>query len=87
MWMDLIVAYLKNGELPKNKTKGQILRLKATHYVIYNDKLYRRRYLMPFLKCVAPLEAKYVMKEIHEGICGNHAGVQSLVFKTLKPRY
>ena len=27
---------------------------------------------MPFLKCVPPSEAKYIMKGIYEGICKNH---------------
>ena len=39
---------------------------------------------MPLLKCVAPSEAKYIMREIHEGICRNHAGGQSLAFKRLR---
>ena len=42
---------------------------------------------MSILKCVPPLEVEYIMKEIHEGICGNHAGGQSLVFKTLTQGY
>ena len=86
-WMHPIIAYLKNDELPKNKTKSRVLRLKVARYVIYDNKLYRRGYSMPLLKCVAPSEARYIMREIHEGICGNHAGGQSLAFKTLRQGY
>ena len=39
-WMDPIATYLKNDEMPKDKTKARILRLKATCYVLYNDKRY-----------------------------------------------
>ena len=53
-WMEPIVAYLKTGERPEDKTEGQILRLKAAHYVLYNNKLYKRGYSMPLLKCVTP---------------------------------
>ena len=42
---------------------------------------------MPLLKCPIPSKAKYIMREIHEGTCGNHAGVQSLVFKALRQGY
>ena len=73
-WMDLIMAYLKIGKLLENKMKARILRVKVAHYVIYDDKLYRRGYAMPLLKYVAPSEADYIMREIHEGICGNHSG-------------
>ena len=86
-WMHPIIAYLKNDELPKNKTKSRVLRLKVARYVIYDNKLYRRGYSMPLLKCVAPSEARYIMREIHEGICGNHARGQSLAFKTLRQGY
>ena len=72
--MDPIVAYLKNGELPENTMKAQVLRLHVARYVIYNDKLYKRGYFMPLSKWVVPSEVEYIMREIHEGICGNHAG-------------
>ena len=76
--MDPIVTYLKNGELPKGKTEAQFMRLKAARYVFNDEKLYRIGYSMPFLKCVPPSEVEYIMKEIHEGICRNHIGGQSL---------
>ena len=82
--MDPIITYLKNDELPEGKTEARILRLKLAHYVLYNDKLYRRGYSIPLLKCVPPTEVEYIMKEIYEGICGNHTGGQSLAFKTLR---
>ena len=72
--IDPIVAYLKTSKLPRNKIELRISRLKAARYVIYDEKLYRRGYSMPLLKCVAPSEVDYIMREIHEGICGNHIG-------------
>ena len=42
---------------------------------------------MPLLKCVTPSEAEYIMRDIYEGICRNHARRQSLAFKTLKQGY
>ena len=85
--MDPIIAYLKNDELPEEKTEALILRLKAALYVLYDDKLYRRGYSMPLLKCVLPTEAKNIMWEIHKGTCGNHAGGKFLVFKALRQDY
>ena len=69
-----MVSYLENGELSENKTEARISILKATHYVIYDDKLYRSGYSMLLLKYVTPSEADYIMREIHEGICGNLLG-------------
>ena len=84
LWMDPIVTYLKNGELLENKMEVQILSLKEACYVIYDDKLYMRGYSMPLLKCVVPLEAEYIIRDIHEGIYENHVAGQSLAFKTLR---
>ena len=85
--MNPIVTYLKNGEQPEDKTKAQILQLKATHYVLYDDKLYKKGCSMSLLKCATPSEAKYIVREIYEGTCGNHAGGQSLAFKALRQGY
>ena len=71
--MNPIIKYLRSGELPEGNIEAQVLRLKATCYVLYDHKLYIRGYSMPLLKCVPPFEAKYIMKEIHKGICRNHA--------------
>ena len=85
--IDLIVAHLKTSEQPEDKTKAHILWLKAARYALYDDKLYRRGYSMPLLKCATPSEAKYLMREIHKGTCRNHAGGQSLAFKDLRQDY
>ena len=87
LWMDPIVAYLKTGKQPDDKIEVRILQLKVARYILYDNKLYRRCYPIPLLKCVTPLEVKYIMREIHEGICGNHAGGQSLAFKALRQGY
>ena len=52
-----------------------------------NDELYKRGFLLPYLKCLNPKEAMYILQEIHEGVCGNHLGPQSLVGKTIRASY
>ena len=42
---------------------------------------------MPYLKCVDEEEAKYILEEIHEGVCGDHAGPRSLVSKVIRTGY
>nr|XP_033513546.1 uncharacterized protein LOC117278215 [Nicotiana tomentosiformis] len=32
-------------------------------------------------RCLGPTEDDYVMREVHEGVCGNHCGADSLVLK------
>ena len=42
---------------------------------------------MPYLKCVDEEEAKYILKEIHKGVCGDHVGPRSLVSKVIRTGY
>ena len=71
-WMDPLVAYLKNGVLTVNKNEARSIRFKFTRYILREDKLYRRGLSAPLLRCVTNEEGTYIMREIHERICGNH---------------
>ena len=42
---------------------------------------------MPYLKCIHEEEAKYILEEIHGGICGDHASPRSLVNKVIRTGY
>ena len=42
---------------------------------------------MPYLTCVDEDEAKYILEEIHEGVCGDYAGPRSLVGKVIRTGY
>ena len=38
----------------------------------------------PYLKCLDLGDAKYVLREIHAGVCGNHSGPRSLVRQVVR---
>ena len=42
---------------------------------------------MSYLKCVDEEEAKYILEEIHEGVCRDHASPKSLVSKVIRTGY
>ena len=54
---------------------------------MYNGELYRRSLSHPLSKCVSPEEGDYVLREIHEGICGAHEAQETLVRKALLQGY
>ncbi|GFY91594.1 hypothetical protein Acr_07g0017900 [Actinidia rufa] len=86
-WMDEIIAYLQDGILPKEKLQARRLQYRFARFCIFNGKLYKRSFSGPLLKCLQPEEAEYVLKEIHEGISGNHSGARSLARKTIRQGY
>ncbi|GJY93242.1 reverse transcriptase domain-containing protein [Tanacetum coccineum] len=49
--------------------------------------LYRRLFLRPWLRYVGPLQADYVIREIHKGSYSMHAGQRSVVAKAMRSGY
>ncbi|XP_074351017.1 uncharacterized protein LOC141690198 [Apium graveolens] len=74
-WMTHILAYIKKGSLSDEKNEARRIKYKAARYVIYDRILYRRGFSVPLLKCIDGDECNYILREVHEGICGNHSGV------------
>ncbi|GJW54808.1 reverse transcriptase domain-containing protein [Tanacetum coccineum] len=86
-WMTPIMEYLKDGTLPGDRKEASKLRIKARQYELLEGILYRRSFLKPWLRCVGPLQADYVIREIHEGSCSMHAGPRSVVAKAMRLGY
>ena len=86
-WMTPIVSYLKDGKLPEGKDEARKLKVRAARYVLMDEVLYKRGFSQPYLRCLAPDEANYVLREVHEGACGNHSGARSLIHKVIRAGY
>ncbi|XP_021991948.1 uncharacterized protein LOC110888747 [Helianthus annuus] len=86
-WMTPIIAYLQSGVTPENKAEARKLQYKACHYQMGDMILYRKSYLWPLLRCVDPQDATYLIREIHDGICGIHAGPRMVVVKIMNVGY
>ena len=85
--MTPIISYLKDGRLPEEKDEARKLRVRSARYVLMDEVLYKRGLSQPYLRCLAPDEANYVLREVHEGACGNHKGARSLVHKVVRAGY
>ena len=83
-WMTPILSVLQDGRLPQDVKEAKKVRKRASRFMILNDTLYKRGFSMPYLKCVNEKEAKYILEEIHEGICGDHVGLRSLISKVIR---
>ena len=60
-WMTPIISYLKDGRLPERKDGAKKLRVRSARYVLLNEVLYKRGFSQPYLKCLAPDEANYML--------------------------
>ena len=86
-WTTPIASYLKNGVLPDEKEAARKLKVQVVRFVLIKDVLYKRGFSRLYLQCLGDEEADYVMREVHEGICGNHSGSRSLVHKLVRAGY
>ncbi|GJV48072.1 reverse transcriptase domain-containing protein [Tanacetum coccineum] len=86
-WMPPIYNYLTEETLLAEKEKARVVRLKAGRYVVINGVLYNKSYLGPWLRCVGPLQANYILREVHEGSCNMHDRTRSVVAKAIRTGY
>ena len=86
-WMTSIISFLQDEHLPQNTEEAKKIKKRVARFTILNDTLYKRGFSMPYMKCVDEEEDKYILEEIHEGICGDHAGPRSLVKKVIRTGY
>ncbi|XP_070016055.1 uncharacterized protein [Nicotiana sylvestris] len=86
-WRNEIVAFWQYGIVPDNKKKVYALRKKVARYCLKQGNLYRKMFGGPLAICLGPSQMEYVMREIHEGHCGNHASGSSLVRTLIRAGY
>ena len=67
-WRKAIIEYLKDSS---RKVERRV-RFQATKYVLLEEGLYYRTIDGVLLKCLGDDEARNLMGEIHEGVCGAH---------------
>ncbi|XP_070009839.1 uncharacterized protein [Nicotiana sylvestris] len=86
-WRNEIVAFLQYGTVPEDKKKAHVLQKKASRYCLKQGNLYRKMFGGPLARCLGPSQTEYIMREIHEGYCGNHAEGRSLVRTMIRVGY
>ncbi|GKA72625.1 reverse transcriptase domain-containing protein [Tanacetum coccineum] len=67
-WMTPIFNYLEKGTLPADVKKARAVRHKSWQFSVIDGTLYKKSFLGPWLRCVGPLQANYVVREIHEDL-------------------
>ena len=76
-----------DGTLTSDPKEASKLRTRSGRFTINRGTLRKRGFSTPILKCIGKVDANYVLREVHEGICGNHIGARTLAAKTLRQGY
>uniref|UniRef100_A0A2N9EMQ6 Uncharacterized protein n=1 Tax=Fagus sylvatica TaxID=28930 RepID=A0A2N9EMQ6_FAGSY len=77
----------KEEHYQTNRHEARRLKVRASRFLMLQGTLYKRGFSLPYLRCLAPDEANYVMREIHEGVCGDHSGARALQRKIVRAGY
>lgn len=75
------------GVLSPNEDEAQHLKCKANYYAILDDKLFKRGLTTLLLKCLNSQQTDYIMRALHEWICGLHTRGRSLATKAVRAGY
>ena len=60
-WTTPITSYLKDGMLLDEKKAARKLKVQAARFILIKDILYKRGFPRPYLRCLIPEKADYVM--------------------------
>ena len=85
--MDPIWDYIIDGSLPDDPIEEAKIKARSARFTNHKGSLYKRGFFTPILKCIAGKDTEYVLREVHEGVCGNHIGARALAGKVLKQGY
>lgn len=83
-WTTPIQEFIIHEKLPEDPTQVRKIRTTSAKYILMDNQLYRNMGNWPLLKCVKGKDGRYVLWEIHEGICGSHIGVKVLETKAMR---
>ncbi|XP_039827234.1 uncharacterized protein LOC120688961 [Panicum virgatum] len=76
-WRLQFIDFIREFKLPphveaKSAEAARIIR-RSKGFVLIGDNLYKHSASGILMKCVTLEEGKDILREIHEGVCGNHA--------------
>ena len=73
-WRQLIIDQINGTHHANDEPSSIRMAARARSYTIVDGTLYKKGVMQPLLKCIAQIEGKELLKEIHSGMCGSYIG-------------
>ncbi|KAM0850427.1 hypothetical protein ACQ4PT_053095 [Festuca glaucescens] len=83
-WTEPYINYLERQVLPMDETEARMIVRRCKSFTIINQDLYKRSIFGVFQRCVTAEEGGKILRDIHAGDCGHHAGARSIVAKAFR---
>ena len=73
-WRAPITLFLQGYNHPSDVNEAKRLKHRSRDFTIIEGQLYKKGVSQPMLKCVTETEGVQILREVHSGTCGSHAG-------------
>jgi ribonuclease HI len=83
-WREPLIRFLTKQELPPDKDEAERISRRSRLYIIHETELYKKSPTGILQRCVSLEEGRQLLKDIHSGICGNHAAARTIVGKAYR---
>jgi hypothetical protein len=83
-WRFPILEWLVEGKLPPDQTEAWRIACRAKAFVLINGELYKRGAANILTRCILGDQGRKLLRGIHAGTCGHHAGPRTLVGKAFR---
>ncbi|XP_074346850.1 uncharacterized protein LOC141685657 [Apium graveolens] len=80
-WIDPIKTCLETRWFSDDAQEACTLSVKILRYSLIEGLLYKRSFIIPYLKCLRTHEVEEALKEANERICWKHLGGRALAHK------
>jgi hypothetical protein len=83
-WQAPITLYLQGFYHPVDSNEAKRLHHRSRDFALIEGQLYKKGVSQPMLKCVTETEGVQILREVHRGTCGSHAGPRALAAKVIR---
>jgi hypothetical protein len=82
-WRAPITLFLQGYYHPSDINEAKRLKHQSQIFVLIEGQLYKKGVSQPMIKCVTETEGVQILREVHSGTCGSHAGPRALAAKVI----
>ena len=83
-WTTPYLDYLLKDELPNDCIEAERIARRSQTYAVVGEESYCKGSSGVLLRCILEEDGRKLLKEIHSGICENHAASRTLVGKVYR---
>jgi ribonuclease HI len=83
-WWAPITMFLQGYYHPSDISEAKRLKHRSRDFALIEGQLYKKGVSQPMLKCVTETEGVQILREVHSGTCGSHAGPRALAAKVIR---